>query len=160
MNVAERRPVSTAESRSQYLSFSLGSEDYAIEILRVQEIRPMCPMTALPYAPSHVRGVMNLRGAVVPVIDTRMALGLARNEYGSSTVIIVVSAFDRTIGFVVDRVSDVLAIDDSDVERTPDIRGRADVSMISGIARAQERFVVLLDIERVVGGSVADLDVR
>ncbi|WP_146653379.1 chemotaxis protein CheW [Labilithrix luteola] len=161
MNVAERRPQAViASNRLQYLSFSLGNEDYAVEILRVQEIRAICPMTVLPHAPPHVCGVMNLRGAVVPVVDMRTALGLAREKHGASTVIIVVSVHGRTVGFVVDRVSDVLSLDASDIERAPELRGRVDVSMISGIARTQERFVVLLDLERVVSGGVADLDGR
>jgi len=159
MNAFERTPVAVATaaaaSSAQYLSFSLGDEEYAVEILRVQEIRGICPVTALPHAPARVRGVMNLRGAVVPVIDMRAALGLPSTEYGKFTVIIVLAVRGRTIGFVVDSVSDVLALESTEIEKAPDLGGCVDGAMISGIARSQDRFVVLLDVDRVAG---LDLD--
>ncbi len=140
-----------SSTKNQYLSFSLGAEEYAVEILRVQEIRGICPVTALPHAPPRVRGVMNLRGAVVPVVDMRAALGLPSEEYGKFTVIIVLSVQGRTMGFVVDSVSDVLALDASAIEQAPDLGGRVDARMVCGIARSQDRFVVLLDIDQVAG---------
>jgi purine-binding chemotaxis protein CheW len=159
MNAFERTPVAIASAASsssaQYLSFSLGEEEYAVEILRVQEIRGICPVTALPHAPPRVRGVMNLRGAVVPVIDMRAALGLPSTEYGKFTVIIVLSVRGRTIGFVVDSVSDVLALESTEIEKAPDLGGRVDAAMVCGIARSQDRFVVLLDVDKVAG---LDLD--
>ncbi len=151
MNAAEQATNTSSGPNREYLSFSLGQEEYAVEILRVQEIRRMCPLTSLPHAPSKVCGVMNLRGAVVPVIDMRAALGLPAEEHGKFTVIIVLSVGKRTIGFVVDKVSDVLSIAPTDIEQAPELGGHIDASMISGIARAQERFVVLLDIDRAAG---------
>lgn len=154
MNVVEQQSSGVESGRGatrEYLSFALGQEEYAVEILRVQEIRRMCPLTPLPHAPAKVCGVMNLRGAVVPVIDMRAALGLPGEEYGKFTVIIVLSVGRRTIGFVVDRVSDVLSISQSDIERAPELGGHIDASMIAGIARAQDRFVVLLDADRASG---------
>jgi purine-binding chemotaxis protein CheW len=94
---------------------------------------------------------MNLRGAVVPVVDMRSALGIASEEYGQFTVIIVLSVHGRTVGFVVDSVSDVLSFDPSAIELAPDLGGRVDLSLVSGIARSQDRFVILLDVERVAG---------
>lgn len=141
-------------TQHQYLSFALAAEEYAVEILSVQEIRGMCPLTPLPNSPPKVCGVMNLRGAVVPVVDTRAALGLAPGEYNKFTVIIVLSVRGRTIGFVVDRVSDVLTFSESDIERVPEVGQSVDVAMVAGIARTSERFVVLLDIARVVGPEI------
>ncbi len=144
----------TINERNQYLSFALGEDEYAIDILRVQEILCICPITPLPQTPHHVRGVMNLRGAVVPVVDMRAALGLASEEYGKFTVIMVLSIHERTIGFVVDRVSDVLSFEANAIERSPDLGGRVDASVVSGIARTQDRFVVTPDLERLVGADV------
>ena len=151
MNAAQKSVATSSGVSSEYLSFSLGAEEYAVEILRVQEIRRMCPLTPLPHSPMKVCGVMNLRGAVVPVIDMRAALGLPSEEHGKFTVIIVLSVRGRTIGFVVDKVSDVLSLDASAIERAPELGGHVDASMISGIARTQDRFVVLLDVDRAAG---------
>ncbi len=149
---------STGDVRAatQYLSFKLAEEEYAVEILKVQEIRGICPITPIPNAPSHVLGVMNLRGAVVPVVDLRLAIGLTENERGKFTVIVVLSVHGKTMGFVVDSVSDVLSIELSDIEKTPDLGVRVDGSLLCGIARTQERFVMLLDVDRVCGVDVSD----
>lgn len=155
MNTAnEITKARAATSGVQFLSFSVAGEEYAVDILRVQEIRGICPITVLPHSPPSVRGVMNLRGAVVPVVDMRAALGLPAEEYGPFTVIIVLSIRGRTMGFVVDSVSDVLSLDTSEIERAPELGGQVDASLVSGIARAQERFVILLDIDRVAGVDV------
>jgi purine-binding chemotaxis protein CheW len=156
MNVARKQIAAVKAGPTQYLSFSLANEEYAVEILKVQEIRGICPITPLPQSPHHVRGVMNLRGAVVPVVDLRVALGLPLEEYSKFTVIVVLSVRGRTVGFVVDSVSDVLSVEPSAVEPTPDLAGRVDVSMVNGIVRTQERFVMLLDVDRVSGVDLAE----
>ena len=127
-----------------------------MDILRVQEIRGICPITPLPQSPQHVRGVMNLRGAVVPVIDLRVALGLPEEAYGKFSVIMVLSVRERTMGFVVDSVSDVLSVDPSTIEAAPELGGRADAALVSGIARTHDRFVLLLDIDRVAGADATE----
>jgi purine-binding chemotaxis protein CheW len=155
MNTTNKRAPSehtehhTPVTCAQYLSFSLASEEYAIEILRVQEIRGMCPLTPLPHAPAQVCGVMNLRGVVVPVIDMRVALGLPTEPHNKFTVIIVLSVGGRTMGFVVDSVSDVLALDTSAIEKAPDLGCGVDGAMVSGIARIEDRFIILLDIDHI-----------
>ena len=159
-NVAAPAHASAASHGVQYLSFSLAGEEYAVDILRVQEIRGICRITELPHSAPSVRGVMNLRGAVVPVVDMRAVLGLPNEPYGQFTVIIVLSVRDLTMGFVVDSVSDVLSLEESAIERAPDLGGRVDTSLVSGIARAQERFVILLDVERVAGVDVAGTAAR
>jgi purine-binding chemotaxis protein CheW len=148
MNAAS--PVAAVESqRGLYLSFSLAGDEYAVDILRVREIRGVGPITPIPNAPPFVRGVMNLRGSVVPVVDTRAAIGLTPAEYNKFTVIIVLLVRERTMGFVVDAVSDVLALDESSIERSVDLGQRVRDSFVEGIGRVQDRFVVLLDIDRI-----------
>lgn len=156
MNISPNQGAQRTYDATQYLSFTLSDEDYAVELLKVQEIRGICPITPLPQAPHHVRGVMNLRGAVVPVIDLRAALGLPLVEYGKFTVIVVLSVRGRTMGFVVDAVSDVLSVDATAIEKTPDLGSRIDASLVQGIARSQERFVLLLDVDRVSGVDFGD----
>jgi purine-binding chemotaxis protein CheW len=151
-------PVKTATGQTnhipqgtQYLSFLLAGEEYAVEILRVREIRGIGPITPLPQSPAHVQGMMNLRGAVVPVVDLRVAVGLPRTDYNKFTVIVVLSVRERTIGFVVDSVCDVISLQDGDVEKAPDLGTHVEASLVGGIARVQERFVILLDIDRIIG---------
>jgi purine-binding chemotaxis protein CheW len=148
-SVTAHSPEVEPARAGQYLSFLLASEEYAVDILRVREIRGLCAITPFPGAPPHVQGVMNLRGAVVPVIDLRLALGLPRIEYGKFTVIVVLSVQDRTLGFVVDSVCDVVSLAPGDIEGAPELGARVDGAMVSGIARVQGRFVVLLDPDRV-----------
>ena len=143
-------PATPGNSVTQYLSFLLGSDEYAVEILRVCEIRGIGPVTPLPLVPGHVKGVMNLRGSVVPVIDLRAAIGLPRAIYGKFTVIVVLSVGERTMGFVVDSVCDVLSASSKDVDKVPDLGDRVDTSLARGIVRTENRFVILLDIDRIV----------
>lgn len=142
-----------AEARAQYLTFHLGEEEYGIEILRVQEIRGYTAATPIPNSPSWVRGIMNLRGTIVPVVDLRAKLGLEPTAYGRFTVIIVVNVGTRVIGLIVDSVSDVLSFSPQDVQPAPDLGGGSEGRFARGIARVQESLVVLLDLERVLGGA-------
>src|SRR5512142_2514663 len=105
---------------SQYLTFSLGAEEYGLEILRVQEIKGYSAITPIPNTPHHVKGVMNLRGTVVPVVDLRTKFSLASVEYNKFTVIIIVTVAAKTIGLIVDAVSDVLEIPASGIRPAPD----------------------------------------
>lgn len=145
--------ASFTQDGNQYLTFSLGRETYGIEILRVQEIRGYSPATPIPNSPSWVRGVMNLRGTIVPVVDLRAKLGLELAQYGRFTVIIVVNVGTRVIGLIVDAVSDVLSFSPEDVQPAPDLGGSGDGRFARGIAHVQEALVVLLDLERVLGGA-------
>jgi purine-binding chemotaxis protein CheW len=146
---AEAGPI--PEPRNEgHLSFLLGSEEYAVEILRVREIRSLCPITPIPNAPPHVRGVMNLRGAVVTVVDLRTALGLAAVAYDKFTVIVVLTVGEKRVGVVVDSVCDVLSIDTAQVQPVPDMGVRAGLSGVRGICRVGDRLVSLLDVERIL----------
>jgi purine-binding chemotaxis protein CheW len=145
--------------RYQYLTFSLGQEEYGIEILRVQEIKGYSAVTPLPNLPSYIKGVMNLRGTVVPVVDLRAKFGMSDSEYTRFTVIIVVNVGQRVVGLIVDAVSDVLDVAASEVVPAPEMGAGVDTSFLTGMAKSEERLVSLLAIERVVGMDEAELTV-
>ena len=136
---------------SQYLTFALGEEEYGIEILRVQEIKGFSSVTAIPNAPPYVKGVMNLRGTVVPVLDLRLKFGMPPRDYDRFTVIVVVNVGARVVGLIVDGVSDVLDVAAGALEATPELGADVDTTMLQGIARNGERLVTMLEIDRVIG---------
>jgi purine-binding chemotaxis protein CheW len=157
MTTTEQMAVE-AQTR-QVLTFVLGAQTYGVDILRVQEIRGWSAVTKIPQAPAHVLGVLNLRGSIVPIVDLRMRFNLERAEYTPITVIIVLSVLTgssrRDFGVVVDGVSDVVDVNDADMRAAPELGSRGTTSYISGLVTLQERMVVLLDIDRLIG---ADLD--
>jgi purine-binding chemotaxis protein CheW len=140
---------------TQYLTFKLHSEEYGVEILKVQEIKGFSQITPVPNTPAYVKGVINLRGTVVPVLDLRARFRMDATEYNQFTVIIVVNVHDRIIGLVVDAVSDVLNFRSSEVEPTPDFGGGVDTSFITGLAKVDERLVLLLNLECLVSDAEA-----
>jgi len=135
---------------NQFLTFTLGAEEYGIEILKVQEIKGYSAITHIPNAPPHVKGVMNLRGTVVPVVDLRTKFSMDAVEYTKFTVIIVVMVGDKIAGLVVDAVSDVLNIASSDVRPAPDLGARCDTRFISGVVSIGDKLAVLLDIDKLL----------
>ncbi len=135
---------------SQFLTFLLGAEQYGVEILKVQEIRGYSLVTPIPNTPSYIKGVMNLRGTVVPVIDLRVKFSMGSQEYGKFTVIIVVTMGEKVVGLVVDAVSDVLDIPASEMRAAPELGERVDTRFISGMAAVGDRMTVLLDIDRLL----------
>lgn len=135
----------------QSFTFTLGHETYGVEILKVQEIRGYSAITPIPNTPAHVRGVMNLRAAIIPVVALRLQFGMAESEYNQVTVIVVVTVGSKTVGVIVDSVSDVLNMARADAQETPDLGAQVDASFISGIAKSGEKLVALLDIDRVLG---------
>jgi purine-binding chemotaxis protein CheW len=141
----------TALAGGQFLTFQLGQETFGLEILRVQEIKGYSTVTPIPNAPAHVKGVMNLRGAVVPILDLRCKFGMAQTEYTKFTVIIVVTVGVKVVGLVVDAVSDVLDLKAEDVEPPPELDGTVDVSCLIGLAKTGDQLVTLLDVDQVVG---------
>jgi purine-binding chemotaxis protein CheW len=148
--------ISRAADGSQYLTFRLGEEEYGVEILKVQEIKGYSAITPVPNVPAYFKGVMNLRGTIVPVVDLRAKFGMGAAEYNQFTVIIVLVVGAKVIGLIVDAVSDVLDIPRPDIEATPEFDGDVDARFISGMAKASERLIVLLDIDRVLGGAEAE----
>jgi purine-binding chemotaxis protein CheW len=134
----------------QYLAFRLGREEYAVDVLRVQEIRGMCAVTSIPNARPWVLGMMNLRGAVVAVLDLRAKLGMASRESEAAPVIVVLCSGEGVVGAVVDAVTDVLDLPRSIIQPPPELGGDVDVSMIRGVAELKGRLVALLELDRVL----------
>lgn len=141
-------------SDSQYLTFLLAGEIYGVNILRVQEIKGWTPVTRIPNTPGHIKGVINLRGTIIPVIDLRMRFNLEQTEYTKFTVVIVLSIQDggnkRVVGIVVDGVSDVLDVDSKEIKPTPDFGTAVNTDFISGLAANEEKTVMLLDMDKLL----------
>jgi purine-binding chemotaxis protein CheW len=140
----------SAEPADEYLTFALGEEEYGVEILKVQEIRGYDTVTRLPDAPDYIKGVINLRGTIVPVIDMRLKFRLAKVEYNALTVMIVLNVADRVVGMVVDSVSDVIQLEAEQIRPVPDIGSAIDRQFITGIGTQGDRMLILLEIERLM----------
>ena len=134
----------------QQLTFSLAGEEYGVDILTVREIRGWTRVTRIPQTPAYVLGVLNLRGAIVPVMDLRLRFGLERESYGDNTVMIVVAVAERLFGIVVDAVSDVVDIDMAAIRPVPDMGAVVDTRYLKGLATHVERMVMLLDVEKLM----------
>ena len=134
----------------EFLTFELGSEDYAIDILKVQEIRGYEPPTTIANSPPFLKGVIDLRGTIVPIIDMRIKFCLGQAEYTPFTVVIILRVRNRIIGIVVDGVSDVVLIPRSAIRPAPEFSARVDASYVHGLATVGERMLVVTDIERLM----------
>lgn len=140
-----------SEDPNQYLTFVLGDEEYGIDILKVQEIKGYSSITTIPNAPPHVKGVMNLRGTVVPVVDLRARFGMDATTYTKFSVIIIVNIGTRIVGMVVDAVSDVLDLAGKPLEAPPELGAALDTSFMTGIARNGDRLITMLQVDRTLG---------
>lgn len=136
----------------QFLTFTIQGEEYGIEILRVQEIKGLSKIRPIPNAPHYVKGVVNLRGTVVPILDLRSRFGIDEADYNQFTVIIMVSVGGKMFGLVVDSVSDVLNIAKDQIEETPDVGGGVDTSFFRGMGKVGEKLVLLLNIDKLLTG--------
>lgn len=134
----------------QFVSFNLGDEEYAIEILKVQEIIRMIEITRVPNSPEFINGVINLRGRVIPVLDLGKRIGLPEKEHSGDSRIIVVEIQNKVIGFIVDKVNIVLRINQNIVEPTPELVGKIESEFISGIAKMEKNLLILLDLDKVI----------
>jgi purine-binding chemotaxis protein CheW len=148
----------SAARAGQYLTFMLGGEEYGTDILRVQEIKGWDTVTRVPHSPSYVLGVINLRGAIVPVIDLRLRFGLERAPFDATTVIVVVHVAgergERVVGMVVDAVSEVYDVASENMHPPPEMLGTVENIFVKGLANLDGKLVILLDIERLVISSV------
>jgi purine-binding chemotaxis protein CheW len=135
---------------NQFLTFNLGEELYGVDILRVQEIKGYTAVTKIPNTPPHIKGVLNLRGTIVPIVELRTKFGMPTIDYTAFTVIIVVVVGDKVMGLVVDAVSDVLNIDKKDIQSPPQFGVKVDVSFLNGIGKSGDKLVALLDIDRML----------
>nr|WP_314899613.1 chemotaxis protein CheW [uncultured Deefgea sp.] len=129
------------------LTFSLGEQNYALDIIKVQEIRGFEPVTQLANLPDHIKGVINLRGSIVPIVDLRIKLGLTTVNYLATTVVVILSLVDRLIGIVVDAVSDAMEITPEQIKPPPEFGARIDIRYLLGMVTLDERMVALVDIE-------------
>jgi purine-binding chemotaxis protein CheW len=139
---------------SQFLSFTLGNDDYGIDILRVQEIRGWEEVRKIPNTPDYIKGVMNLRNTVVPIVDLRIRFGLENIEYLPTTVIIVLSVElageQHVMGVVVDAVSDVIDVNDDEIRKSPNFGATVDTKYINGMVMLGKRMVILLNTEKLL----------
>ncbi len=139
-----------AQAGSEYLSFVLGDAQYCIDILKVQEIRTYETPTRIANTPAFIKGVMNLRGNIVPIIDLRVKFGLPEQRYDTQTVVIVLNVAKRTIGVVVDGVSDVIAVPASEIKPPPELSGALDMQYLQGLASVGGQMLIIIDIERLM----------
>ena len=145
MNLAD----TVAAVHDEFLSFRLGAEEYAIDILQVREIRAHERATRMPNSPGFVKGVINLRGTIVPIVDLRSKFGFP-DETGESTVTIILSIAERAVGVVVDAVSDVVALAREQVKPAPELKSVIEDGFIRGIAPVDGRMLIVLDIQRLM----------
>ena len=137
----------------EFLTFRLGAEEYGIDILKVQEIRSYEQPTRIANAPEFIKGVVNLRGVIVPIVDLRVKLACPSAEYNSFTVVIVLNVRGRVVGAVVDSVSDVLELAAGTIKPAPEMHTSVDTSFITGIGSINERMLILMDIEALMSSA-------
>lgn len=142
--------VDSQAANREFLVFSLGEEEYAIDILKVQEIRGYDNVTRIANAPDFIKGVANLRGVIVPIVDLRIKFRLESVTYDSHTVVIVVNIEDRVVGIVVDGVSDVMSLSPEQIKPAPEFGVSMPVDYLSGLGNLEDRMLVLVDIEKLL----------
>jgi purine-binding chemotaxis protein CheW len=138
------------QAPSQFLTFLLNEQEYGLELFKIQEIRGYAPVTPIPNVPAHVRGVMNLRGTVLPVVDLRMKFRLPPIEYNKFTVIVIAMVGDKMVGLLVDAVSDVLQVAQEAMRAAPDFGSAIDTRFIDGVFQTREHLAVALNLEKLL----------
>ncbi|MFO1413490.1 MAG: chemotaxis protein CheW [Burkholderiales bacterium] len=134
----------------EYLAFRLGTEEYGIDILKVQEIRKYDAVTRIANAPEFIKGVINLRGSIVPIVDLRVKFALESAEYNTFTVVIILNVAERIVGIVVDSVSDVITLLPETIRPAPEFGAAMDTAYIMGLAELDGRMIIVTDIERLI----------
>jgi len=140
----------TNETIYQLVSFVVESEEFGVDILKVQEIIRTVDITRVPKSPAFVEGVINLRGKIVPVIDLRKRFGIEKKAHDNDTRIIVVELPDKVVGFLVDRVKEVIRVEKSVIEAPPELTTNVNSNYITGVAKLQDRLLILLDLDKVL----------
>ncbi|WP_217450816.1 chemotaxis protein CheW [Vogesella oryzae] len=140
----------TDAQRREFLVFTLGQEEYGIDILKVQEIRGYDAVTRLAKSPEFIKGVINLRGHIVPIIDMRIKFGVGNIVYNDFTVVIILNVLGRTVGMVVDGVSDVIELAGEDIKPAPEFGSVMDTAYIQGLGAIGERMIIMVDIEKLM----------
>ena len=141
----------------EYLTFVLGTEEYGLEILKVQEIRGYDSVTQIANTPEFIKGVVNLRGKIVPIVDLRIKFHLGKVEYDEFTVVIILNLSGRVVGIVVDGVSDVMALKDEQIREVPNLVTSIDTKYIVGLATVEQQMLILVDIEQLMNSQEMEL---
>ena len=150
---AQRSSTGATASAAEYLTFRLGQEEYGIDILRVQEIRSYEQPTRMAHAPEFIKGVIDLRGVIVPIVDLRLKLHCAEAEYTDFTVVIILNVGGTVLGAVVDAVADVVALPADAIKPAPQFQRQMDASFVRGIATVGERMLIVVDIESLLSSA-------
>ena len=143
-------PSKAKSAAGEYLTFVLGEEEYGLEILKVQEIRGYDAVTQIANTPDFIKGVVNLRGKIVPIVDLRIKFHLGKVEYNEFTVVIILNLHGRVVGIVVDGVSDVMALKDEQIRDVPSLVTSIDTKYIVGLATVEAQMLILVDIEQLM----------
>ncbi len=146
--VAEKKDISSHEGK--FLTFALGNEEYGIEIIKAREIIGLMEITTVPQTPDYMKGVINLRGKVIPIIDLRLKFAMPEVEHTRETCIIVVEVGSAQVGIIVDGVSEVTDIKGEDIEDAPNFKQEIDTNFIMGLGKTKQKIIILLDIEGVL----------
>jgi purine-binding chemotaxis protein CheW len=149
--MAQKENFAKGGAGAEFLSFRLGTEEYGIDILKVQEIRGYDAVTRIANTPEFLKGVINLRGTIVPIIDLRIKFGLGNPVYDEFTVVIILNVASRIVGVVVDSVSDVLTLTDEQMRPAPEFSAALDTQYVIGLGAIDDRMLILVDIEKLIG---------
>ncbi len=146
--IAEKKDISSYAGK--FLTFALGNEEYGIEIIKAREIIGLMEITTVPQTPDYMKGVINLRGKVIPIIDLRLKFAMPEVEHTRETCIIVVEVGSAQVGIIVDGVSEVTDIKGEDIEDVPNFKQEIDTNFIMGLGKTKQKIIILLDIEKVL----------
>jgi purine-binding chemotaxis protein CheW len=147
------RSENTEASKQEFLAFTLGQEEYGIDILKVQEIRGYEPVTRIANVPEFIKGVVNLRGIIVPIVDMRIKFNLGIPSYDAMTVVIILNIRGRVMGMVVDTVSDVINLNPEQIKPPPDLGTSFNTDYLVGLGTHEQRMIILIDIEKLMSSA-------
>lgn len=153
-NFDKARGDETGNNQRQFLTFTVNNEEYGVDIMTVREIKGWTDTTRLPNSPEFMRGVMNLRGLIIPIFDLRARFRKELTEANSKHVVIILAVGERNIGILVDAVSDILSINESDIRPAPELETETSSDFISGLISLEKRMVVLLAVEKLFGADI------
>lgn len=153
-------PQATSSEMQQFLSFTLGAEEYGVDILMVREVKGWTATTRLPNTPEYVRGVLNLRGIIIPIFDLRARFTGKLTEPNSKNVVVILTVDNRTVGILADTVSDILTAGVDDIRPAPETGNSIDQRFVSGLIAVEGRMVVLLDMKKLLSLDLEHLDAR
>ena len=155
--IQDRHSTDNSNGIDEFLTFTLGTEEYGIDILKVQEIRGYDSVTTIANSPKFIKGVINLRGIIVPIVDMRIKFDLGSVEYNQFTVVIILNIGKRVVGMVVDGVSDVITLTNTQIKPAPEFGSTFDTEYLTGLGTIDERMLILVDIEKLMTGNDMEL---